>query len=57
MQEKLEKLLDKYMLSLGLSDRHSVRNPSVTNASFRCLKAFIVDILIRSLVEEDGKAR
>lgn len=46
MQEKVEKLLDKHMLKLGSSDYRSVQIPYVTNASSRCLKAFVIDILV-----------
>lgn len=46
VQEKIEKLLDKHMLKLGSSDCHSGRNNRVTNVSFRCIKAFIVNILV-----------
>lgn len=58
VQEKIERLLDKHMLSLGLSDCRTVHNTRVTNVpSCRCIKAFIIYNFIRRFVEEDGKAR
>lgn len=46
VQEKVEELLDKHMLKLGSSDCHCVRNPRVTNVSYRCIKAFVVNVLV-----------
>lgn len=58
MQEKVERLLDKHMLKLGLSECCSVRKTRVTNVFLsRCIKAFLVDHLVRRVVEEDGKVR
>ena len=55
MQEKIERLLDKHMLKLGLSDLCSFPYPRVTNVCFRCVKAVVVDIFIGKAMEEDGK--